>query len=102
MPYPTTDCGPWRGFLESRDDMPLPESVDSFIRQCERNGKALKTVGNAVLIECRDSETAETIAGHKETGALCLRAGPKSLVVRTDHLDKFHERIRLLGFGMTS
>ncbi|OGA37331.1 MAG: hypothetical protein A3G24_13475 [Betaproteobacteria bacterium RIFCSPLOWO2_12_FULL_62_13] len=91
-----------RGFLESRDDMPLPESVESFIRQCERNGKALKTVGNAVLIECRDNETTEAIAGHKETGHLCLRAGPKTLVVRTDHLEKFRERVRLLGFGMAS
>ena len=96
------DIAELRGFLESRDDMPLPESVDSFIRQCEHNGKAIKTVGSAVLIECRDNETAETIAGHKETCSLCLRAGPKMLVVRTDHLDKFRERVRLLGFGMAS
>jgi hypothetical protein len=52
-----------------------------------------------VLVECRDNETADVIAGHKETAALCLRAGPKTLVVRTDHLDKFRERVRLLGFG---
>ena len=96
------DIAELRSFLESRDEMPLPEPVDAFIRQCERNGKALKTVGSAVLIECRDNHTAEAIAGHKETGHLCLRAGPKTLVVRTDHLDKFRERVRLLGFGMAS
>ena len=96
------DIAELRGFLESRDDMPLPEPVDSFIRQCERNGKALKTAGSAMLVECRDNETAEAIAGHKETGPLCLRAGPKTLVVRSDHLDKFRERVRLLGFGMAS
>lgn len=96
------DIAELRTFLESRDDMPLPEPVDSFIRQCQRNGKALKTVGSAVLIECRDNETAAAIAGHKETGQLCLRAAPKTLVVRTDQLDKFRERIRLLGFGMAS
>ena len=94
------DIAELQGFLESRDDMPLPELVESFIRQCARNGKALKTVGSAVLVECRDNETAEAIAGHKETEALCLRAGPKTLVVRTDHLDKFRERVRVLGFGM--
>ena len=55
--------------------MPLPESVESFIRQCERNGKALKVVGSAVLVECRDAETADAIAAHKETGSLCQRAG---------------------------
>lgn len=94
------DIAELQGFLESHDDITLPEPVESFIRQCERNGKALKTAGSAVLVECRDNETAEVIAGHKETEALCLRAGPKTLVVRTDHLDKFRERVRLLGFGM--
>jgi len=94
------DIGELQGFLESRGDLPLPEMVESFIRECARNGKALKTVGSAVLVECRDDETAGAIAGHKETEALCLRAGPKTLVVRSDHLDKFRERIRVLGFGM--
>ena len=94
------DIAELKGFLESRDDMPLPEPVESLIGHCERNGKALKTLASAVLIECRDNETAETIAGHKETEALCLRAGPKTLVVRTEHLEKFRERIRVLGFGM--
>jgi hypothetical protein len=55
-----------------------------------------------VLIECRDDKTAEAIAGHKETGDLCLRAGPKTLVVRTDHLGEFRERVRVLGFGMAA
>jgi hypothetical protein len=91
-----------QGFLESRDDMPLPPTVESFFRQCERNGKALRMVGSAVLIECRDGETAEVIAAHKETRALCLRAGAKALVVRLDHVDKFRERVRLLGFGLVS
>jgi len=66
------------------------------------NWEALKTAGSAMLVKCRDNETAEAIAGHKETGPLCLRAGPKTLVVRSDHLDKFRERVRLPGFGMVS
>jgi hypothetical protein len=52
------------------------------------------------VIECFDNEIAKAIAGYKETGSLCLRAGPKILLVRTDHLDKFRERVRPLGFGM--
>ncbi|MBI3373485.1 MAG: hypothetical protein HY017_17295 [Betaproteobacteria bacterium] len=96
------DIAELRSFLESRDDNLLPESIESFIRQCERNGKALRMVGNAVLVECRDNETAEVISGHRETGSLCTRAGPTTLVVRTDQLDKFRERVRLLGFGMAS
>ncbi|MBI2317967.1 MAG: hypothetical protein HYU75_13485 [Betaproteobacteria bacterium] len=96
------DIAELQRFLQSRDDLPLPEPVESFIRQCARNGKALKTIGSAVLVECRDGETAEAIAGHKETEALCLRAGPKTLVVRSGDLDKFRERIRVLGFGMAA
>lgn len=42
------------------------------------NWEALKAAGSAMLVECRDNETAEAIAGHKETGPLCLRAGPKN------------------------
>jgi hypothetical protein len=94
------DIAELQKFLQNDDDMPLPESVDAFIRQCLRNGKALKTIGNAVLIECRDAETTETIASHKETATLCLRAGPKMLAVRSEHVEKFRERVRLLGFGM--
>lgn len=94
------DIAELQNFLESRDDQPLPETVESFIRQCKRNGNALKTAGSAVLVECRDNEVADAITAHKETEALCLRAGQKTLVVRTGHLDKFRERVRLLGYGM--
>ena len=53
-----------------------------------------------MLIECRDAEVAATIAGHKETAALCRPAGGKMLVVRSEQLEKFRERVRVLGFGM--
>lgn len=94
------DLAAFKQFLEAHDDMPLPEPVDALFRHCARYGKALKLTGQAVLIECRDQETADAIGSHKETASLCLRAGTKSLVVRNDHLEKFRERIRLLGFGM--
>ena len=81
--------------------MPLPETVYGFIRQCELNGKALKLSGNAVLVECRDAETAAAIATHKETSALCLATGKKTLVVRSEHLEKFRQRVRVLGYGMS-
>jgi hypothetical protein len=96
------DIAELQRFLESRDDTPLPPPVETFIQQSARNGKALKLTGSALLVECHDSATAEIIAGHKETASLCLRAGAKSLVVRNDHLEKFRERVRLLGFGLVS
>lgn len=96
------DIAELKRFLESAAGLPLPAPVESFIALCEHNGKALKMLGSALLIECRDAETAEQIAGRRETASLCLRAGPKTLVVRTQQLDKFRERVRSLGFGMVS
>ena len=89
-----------RQFLENNDDLPLPELVESFLQRCKRDGHALKTGASAVLIECRDCETADNVAMHKETSSLCLRAGPKTLVVRTEHLGKFRERVHMLGLGL--
>ncbi len=87
-------------FLQSQDDMPLPETVEAFINRYERDATALKLGAPAVLVECRDTTTAQTIAGHKETRALCLQAGPKTLVVRSDQLEKFRAGVHVLGLGM--
>lgn len=89
-----------RQFLENNDDLPLPELVESFLLRCARDGQALKTGASAVLIECRDSETADNVATHKETSSLCWRAGPKTLVVRNEHVSKFRERVHVLGLGL--
>ena len=89
-------------FLEARDDQPLPEAVESFIKTCNQHGKALKLVGTALLIECLDAETAALIATHKETSGLCLRAGERHLVVRLEHEAKFRTVIRILGFGLVT
>ncbi|MCM8611381.1 hypothetical protein [Accumulibacter sp.] len=91
-----------KAFLESAGGQPLPAPFASFIALCEHNGQALKMLGNAVLIECRDPETAAQIAGRPETSTLCLRAGPRTLVVRSNQLARFRERLRSLGFGMAS
>ncbi|MDZ4236539.1 MAG: hypothetical protein U1A81_00105 [Hydrogenophaga sp.] len=89
-----------RQFLASHNDGPLPEEATAFLERCAQDGTALQAVGAATLVECRDEETAETLAIHPETRSLCLRVGPALLVVRNAHLDKFRERLRGLGFGM--
>jgi hypothetical protein len=96
------DIAVLRKFLESYDEQPLPELVDSFLLRCARDGHALKTGASAVLIECRDSETADQVAMHKETSTLCLRAGAKTLVVRNEHVAKFREKVHILGLGLVS
>ncbi len=89
-------------FLENHDDLPLPETVASFLSRWEHDAQALKLGSSAVLVECRDAATAQLIAEHKETRSLCLQAGPRTLVVRADVLDKFRAGVHLLGLGIAS
>jgi hypothetical protein len=95
------DIAELRAFLQAREDQPLPETVESFIQTTGKQGKALKISGTALLIDCENAEIAATIATHKETASLCLRAGDRQLVVRLENEEKFRNLIRILGFGMT-
>lgn len=88
-------------FLRARDEQPLPQAVEAFVRSIQENGKALKLVGTVLLIECRNAAIAAAIAAHKETTALCVQAGERQLIVRREHEDKFRALVRMLGFGVT-
>ena len=96
------DIAELRAFLQTREDQPLPETVESFIKTTEKQGKALKISGTALLIDCENAEIAAMIATHKETAGLCLRAGDRQLVVRLENEEKFRTLIRILGFGMAT
>jgi hypothetical protein len=87
-------------FLQARDEQPLPETIQSFIATCRKNGKALKVAGTTLLIECQDEQIASLVAGHKLNAGLCLRAGERHLVVRLEHEKKFRALVRTLGLGM--
>ena len=86
-------------FLIAGEDQPLPDSVEAFIKTVAVQGCALKTVANAVLVECASAEIARQIAEHKETAQLCLPAGPRHLAVRTDQAEKFRAAVHVLGLG---
>lgn len=94
------DAAQLESFLQACDSQPLPAAVESFIRTCGKQGRALKILATSVLIECTDAGIADLIAAHKETAALCMRAGARHLVVRSIHESKFRSMIRVLGFGM--
>lgn len=96
------DIAELRAFLQTRENQPLPETVESFIKTAEKQGKALKISGTTLLIDCENAEIAAMIATHKETASLCLRAGDRQLVVRLENEEKFRTQIRILGFGMTT
>lgn len=87
-------------FLQARDEQPLPETVESFIATCRKNGKAMKVAGHALLIECEDEQVAALLAEHKLNTGLCLRTGARHLVVRVEHEKKFRALAHTLGFGI--
>ena len=89
-----------RAFLSARDDQPLPERVEGFLRSVERGAGALKARGSALLIECADEDIAARIVGDERAAKLCLRAGKKHLVVQTRSEAAFRKAVRDLGFGM--
>jgi hypothetical protein len=89
-----------REFLQARDEQELPDTVVAFITTTERNARALKQKGAALLIECADAELAERLATHERTRKLCLRAGEKHLVVKEAEEEAFRKAAHLLGYGM--
>ena len=94
------DIAELRTFLQAREEQTLPEPVESFLKTAEKQGRALKIVGTALLIRCEDAELAEMIATRKGTAGLCLRAGEQHLVVRPEQEEKFRALVRALGFGI--
>ncbi|MBV9928108.1 MAG: helicase-associated domain-containing protein [Acidobacteria bacterium] len=87
-----------REFLQARDDQPLPETVEGFLREAERNAGRLRDRGPAVLVECADAALAETLAQHEKTKPLCLRAGEKYLVVSAEGEERFRQALHNLGY----
>ena len=94
------DADDLRRFLAARDDQPLPETVEGFLRNAERGARALRTQGMALLIECADTDIAARLATDARTARLCLRAGERHLVVRTKSEAAFRKAVRTLGYGM--
>ncbi|NHZ94880.1 hypothetical protein [Massilia sp. CCM 8734] len=94
------DTAQLAAFLQSRDSQPLPVQVEGFLRTCNKQGKAMRVLGTSVLIECVDAGTADLIAEHKDTAALCMRAGKRHLAVLQSREDKFRQAVRMLGYGI--
>ena len=89
-----------REFLDARDDQPLPEKVEGFIRSVELGARALKRKGPALLIECADKEIAERIAADRRAAKYCVRAGPRGLVVPARSEAAFRRAAHALGYAL--
>jgi hypothetical protein len=89
-----------REFLQTRDEQPLPETVECFITTTERRARALYKEGPALLVECADTEIADLIAHHARTKKLCQRAGERHLVVLAEAEEQLRKALHSLGYGM--
>lgn len=87
-----------REFLQARDEQPLPETVERFITDAEKNSRLLHDSGAAHLIECADTSLAELIATDERTKHHCLRAGDHHLVVPAKSEAHFRKALHLLGY----
>jgi hypothetical protein len=94
------DPDAFAAFLRERDDQPLPETMESFLRQARDNGGAIRQSGAAILFECRDARVADLLSSSKDLAKVCLRAGPTTLAVREDAIPAFRKQARALGFGV--
>ena len=65
-----------REFLSSRDDQPLPEKVEGFLRNTERRAQALALRGAALLIECARCRPAGRQRAHCHAVPTHRRAWP--------------------------
>jgi hypothetical protein len=86
--------------LQTRDEQPLPETVESFVTTTERRAQALQKKGAALLIECADAEIADLVAQHERTKKFCQRAGERHVVVLADAEEPFRKALHTLGYGM--
>ncbi len=91
-----------REFLQARDEQPLPETVERFIADAEKNSRLLRDSGAAHLMECAQPELAELIAGDERTKHYCLRAGDRYLVVPAKSEAHFRKALYLLGYCINS
>lgn len=87
-------------FLQAHDDQPLPQQVEHFVRTNQSQGQALRYVAASLLMECADAHIARKIATHPDSKALCLLAGERYLVVRSEHEARFRDVVHTLGWGI--
>jgi hypothetical protein len=89
-----------REFLQTRDEQPLPETVESFVITTERRAQALHKKGPALLIECADAGIADLVAQHERTKRFCQRAGERQVVVLAEVEEQFRKALHSLGYGL--
>lgn len=92
------DPAEFAAYLGERDEQPLPETVQAFLKKVADDGRALHLGETARLVHCRDAATAALLAD--SPGSHCRRIGETLLAVPEGKLDTFRKRVRSLGLGI--
>jgi hypothetical protein len=87
-------------FLRNRDPQPLPQTVEGFLATADRDGRAVRFQGQALLYECRDAETARRICAHNDLKNHCHPCGDTAIAVPESHAETFRKTVRAMGLGM--
>lgn len=95
------DVAQLREFLSARDDQPLPDRVEGFLRRVEQGSRALTARGPALMIECADKAIADRIFTDPRASKHCLRAGPRRLVVAARSEAAFRKAAHALGYAFS-
>lgn len=85
-------------FLEARDEQPLPESVERFIKDAEDKNRQLQSKGEAIIIDCGSKETAELLANNERLKKYCLTTGTRNLVVYSNSEAQFRKALHQFGY----
>ncbi|MCC5873197.1 MAG: hypothetical protein JJU22_12425 [Gammaproteobacteria bacterium] len=93
------DIGELRTFLEARDDQPLPEPVEAFIETTTVAARALRPMGQVLLLSCSTADIAAMIASDPKTSSLCRRADEHTLIIEPGKEARFRKAVRKLGLG---
>jgi hypothetical protein len=87
-------------FLRSRNDGPLPQTVEVFLDDMRERVKRLRDLGAARLLECADAELALLLANDRRLRALCQVAGERHLVFRAADEPAVRRALRELGYAL--
>lgn len=87
-------------FLTEKSAHPLPQTVSIFLDDLERNSRALKEGGPAVLFEAKEAALAQLIANDSALRKFCTVTGEATLVVPANKEVAFRRRLKQLGFGV--
>ncbi len=87
-----------QGFLEARDEQMLPERIIGFFRQVERQSKAIRLQGTALVFECVDEEFASKLIADKQVGKYCEFAGKNRFTVKVEFEERFRKALRKIGY----